>query len=54
MRHPCTRWALLKFIGFVLYSLVMSSWAVIKVIVRPTAENLRGGIVRVPWSTSRS
>ena len=45
--HP---WALLKFIGFVLYSLVMSSWAVIKVILRPTPTSLRSGIVRVPLS----
>lgn len=42
--HP---WALLKFFGFVLYSLVLSSWAVIKVIVNPTPTALRSGIVRV-------
>ena len=43
--HP---WAFLRFIVFVLYSLVMSSWAVIKVIIRPTPASLRSGIVRVP------
>ena len=48
LRHAVHPWALLRFVGFVLYSLVMSSWAVIKVIVRPTDENLRAGIVRVP------
>ncbi len=42
--HP---WALIKFIGFVLWSLVLSSWAVIKVIVRPTPTSLRSGIVRI-------
>ena len=42
--HP---WALLKFFGFVLYSLVLSSWAVIKVILNPTPTSLRSGIVRV-------
>lgn len=42
--HP---WAFVKFIGFVLYSLVLSSWSVIKVIVRPTPASLRSGIVRV-------
>lgn len=42
--HP---WALVKLIGFVLYSLVLSSWAVIEVIVRPTPLSLRSGIVRV-------
>jgi multicomponent Na+:H+ antiporter subunit E len=42
--HP---WALVKFLGFVLYSLVLSSWAVIKVIVRPTPASLRSGVVRV-------
>lgn len=43
--HP---WAFLRLLAFVLYSLVMSSWAVIKVIVRPTPGSLRSGIVRVP------
>jgi multicomponent Na+:H+ antiporter subunit E len=42
--HP---WAFVTFIGFVLYSLVLSSWAVIKVIIRPTPTSLRSGIVRV-------
>lgn len=45
--HTVHPWALVKFLVFVLYSLVMSSWAVIKVIVRPTPESLRSGIVRV-------
>ena len=42
--HP---WAFVKFIVFVLYSLVMSSWAVIKVILRPTPTALRSAVVRV-------
>jgi multicomponent Na+:H+ antiporter subunit E len=42
--HP---WAFAKFVAFVLYSLVMSSWEVIKVIVHPTPTSLRAGIVRV-------
>lgn len=46
--HRVRPWAFVKFIGFVLYSLVLSSWAVIKIIVRPTPESLRSGIVRVP------
>jgi multicomponent Na+:H+ antiporter subunit E len=47
VHHRLHPWAFVKFIGFVLYSLVVSSWAVIKVILRPTPENLRSGIVRV-------
>jgi multicomponent Na+:H+ antiporter subunit E len=47
MRHIVHPWALVRWIGFVLYSLVLSSWEVIKVIVRPTPESLRSGVVRV-------
>jgi multicomponent Na+:H+ antiporter subunit E len=47
VRHRLHPWAFAKFTVFVLYSLVMSSWAVIKVIVRPTPTSLRSGIVRV-------
>lgn len=46
--HP---WQLLRFIAFVLYSLVMSNWAVIKVIVNPTDDALRSGIVRIRLET---
>jgi len=46
--HP---WGLVKFVVFVLYSLVMSSWAVIKTILRPTDENLRSGVVRIRLET---
>jgi multicomponent Na+:H+ antiporter subunit E len=42
--HP---WAFTKLILFVLYSLVISSWEVIKVILHPTPTSLRSGIVRV-------
>ncbi len=45
--HP---WPFVKFIVFVLSSLVISSWEVIKVIVRPTPSSLRAGIVRVTLS----
>ena len=47
IHHRLHPWALFKFLVFVLYSLVMSSWAVIKVIVHPTPTSLRSGIVRV-------
>ncbi|HWL41368.1 MAG TPA: Na+/H+ antiporter subunit E [Ilumatobacter sp.] len=47
MRHRLHPWGLLKFVVFVLWSLVQSSWAVIKVIVRPTPTNLAAGIVRI-------
>lgn len=47
MRHVVHPWAFVKWSGFVLYSLVLSSWAVIKVIMRPTPESLRSGVVRV-------
>ena len=47
LRHRVHPWALAKFVVFVLYSLVMSSWAVIKVIVRPTPTSLRAAVVRV-------
>ncbi len=48
VHHRLHPWALVKLVAFVLYSLVMSSWEVIKVIVRPTPTSLRSGIVRVP------
>lgn len=35
------------FCGFVLVSLVLSSWAVIMTILRPTPQRLRSGIVKV-------
>ena len=47
VHHRLHPWAFAKFIIFVLYSLVMSSWEVIKVIVHPTPTSLRSGIVRV-------
>ncbi len=47
VHHRLHPWAFVKFVVFVLYSLVMSSWAVIKVIIRPTPTSLRSGIVRV-------
>jgi multicomponent Na+:H+ antiporter subunit E len=49
--HTVHPWAFVKLIVFVLYSLVMSSWAVIKVILRPTPENLRAGVVRIRLET---
>lgn len=45
--HQIRPWAFCKFLVFVLYSLVMSSWAVIKIIVRPTPAALRSGILKV-------
>jgi multicomponent Na+:H+ antiporter subunit E len=50
VRHRLHSWGFLRFVVFVLYSLVMSSWEVIKVIVRPTPANLRSGIVLVRLS----
>jgi multicomponent Na+:H+ antiporter subunit E len=47
VHHELHPWGFLKFIVFVLYSLVMSSWAVIKIILRPTPTALRAAIVRV-------
>jgi multicomponent Na+:H+ antiporter subunit E len=47
VHHRLHPWAFAKFIGFVLWSLVLSSWEVIKIVVRPTPTNLRAGIVRV-------
>jgi multicomponent Na+:H+ antiporter subunit E len=47
VHHRLHPWAFAKFTIFVLYSLVMSSWEVIKVIVHPTPTSLRSGIVRV-------
>lgn len=46
-RHRLHPLALAAWIGFVLWSLVKSSWAVIKIIVRPTPQNLRAGVVRI-------
>jgi multicomponent Na+:H+ antiporter subunit E len=46
-RHRIHPVAFVRFIAFVLYSLVLSSWAVIMTIVRPTPTNLRSGIVTV-------
>jgi multicomponent Na+:H+ antiporter subunit E len=47
LRHRVHPWELAKFLVFVMYSLVMSSWAVIKVILRPTPAALRSAVVRV-------
>lgn len=47
VHHRLHPWAFVKFLGFVLWSLVLSSWEVIKIVVRPTPANLRAGIVRV-------
>ena len=46
--HRVRPWAFVKFVGFVLYSLVLSSWEVIKIIFHPSPKSLRSGIVRVP------
>jgi multicomponent Na+:H+ antiporter subunit E len=50
LRHRFHPVAFVQLVLFVLYSLVLSSWAVIKVILRPTPESLRSGIVRVTLS----
>jgi multicomponent Na+:H+ antiporter subunit E len=50
IHHRLHPWAFVKLLVFVLYSLVMSSWAVIKVIAHPTPTSLRSGIVRVRLS----
>lgn len=47
MRHRLHPWGALRWVAFVLWSLVLSSWAVIKLILRPTATNLRAGVVRI-------
>lgn len=47
LRHRLHPWGLVRWIAFVLWSLVLSSWAVIKVILRPTPANLRAGVVRI-------
>lgn len=47
VRHRLHPWALIKLVGFVLWSLVLSSWAVVRTILRPTPENLAAGIVRI-------
>jgi multicomponent Na+:H+ antiporter subunit E len=51
VHHRLHPWAFAKFTIFVLYSLVISSWQVIKVIVHPTPASLRSGIVRVQLET---
>lgn len=51
LRHRLHPWGLLKWLAFVLWSLVLSSWAVIKVILRPTPENLAAGVVRIRLDT---
>ena len=51
LRHRLHPWGLVRWLAFVLWSLVLSSWAVIKVIVRPTPENLAAGVVRIRLET---
>jgi multicomponent Na+:H+ antiporter subunit E len=51
LRHRLHPWGLLKFLVFVLWSLVKSSWAVIKIILRPTPAALASGIVRIRLTT---
>lgn len=46
-RHRVHPVALARFTGFVLWSLVTSSWAVVQASLRPTDARLRSGIVRV-------
>lgn len=46
-RHDVHPVAALRFLGFVLWSLVTSSLAVLVTSLRPTDERLRSGIVRV-------
>jgi len=46
-RHRLHPVAFLRFVVFVLWSLVLSSWAVITTILRPTPANQRAGIVTV-------
>jgi multicomponent Na+:H+ antiporter subunit E len=47
-RHRLHPWALVKLIAFVLKELVVSSWKLIKLIIRPTPKALRAGVVRIP------
>lgn len=47
VRHRVRPWKLVSLTAFVLYSLVLSSWAVIKTIVRPTPAALRSGILKI-------
>jgi multicomponent Na+:H+ antiporter subunit E len=47
LRHRLHPMALVKLIAFVLRELVVSSWMVIKVIIRPTPKALRAGVVRI-------
>jgi multicomponent Na+:H+ antiporter subunit E len=51
LAHRIRPWALVRFLVFVLYSLVLSSWAVIKTIVNPSPSALRSGIVRIRLET---
>lgn len=51
LRHRVHPWGLVKWLAFVLWSLVLSSWAVIKVILRPTPANLAAGVVRIRLTT---
>ena len=46
-RHRLHPWALVKLLVFVLKELVVSSWMVIKLIIRPTPAALRAGVVRI-------
>lgn len=46
-RHRLRPWGLIRLVGYVLRSLVVSSWAVIKTVLRPTPANLRAGILRI-------
>jgi multicomponent Na+:H+ antiporter subunit E len=46
-RHRLHPWALVKLLVFVLKELVVSSWMVIKLIIRPTPTALRAGVVRI-------
>lgn len=45
-RHEVHPLGILRFLGFVAWSLVTSSWAVAVTVVRPTDGRLRAGIVR--------
>lgn len=47
IRHRLHPWAFVKFVVFILWSLVVSSWVVIKIVLRPTPTNLAAGIVRI-------
>ncbi len=49
-RHRLHPIGFVRYVGFVLWSLVLSSWSVIKVIIHPTPASLRAGVVRVRLS----